>query len=285
MCSFCCSGEWVWCCGRRVLWGEGKCPVSLLRVSILCPAWGLFLCPASQSAVWCRTAFPSIGPKIHSHLFLRRLPPAPSRLPQQSTRSPQPYSWSHSGCDCVPLEVDICWWYLAALPPPLRSQTPLISTHPRGFPHRICSFLLLWATCTYFWEFCCCLNFSANVTFFFSRKKTNKNVGRRHQWLEGQLGDPGKEFPFRHRLGAALPSPGPCSLLTQVTFSRGHSLPGSLFLLIQTLSEPVKWAGAWDSSAEVELAISWPSQKQNCCSHAVKWLVFCSLFLRTCLQI
>lgn len=51
----------------------------------LCPAGGLFLSPASQNPVWCRRAFPAIGPKTHSHLFLRSLPPSPFHLPQQRT--------------------------------------------------------------------------------------------------------------------------------------------------------------------------------------------------------
>ena len=57
-----------------------------------------------------------------------------------------------------------CWWHLGAPPPLFSSATPPHSLSTHGFSARICSFLFLLATCTYLWEFICCLSFSENIT-------------------------------------------------------------------------------------------------------------------------
>lgn len=48
--------------------------------------------------------------------------------------------------------------------PVLICNAPSLPVHTHGFSPRICSFLFLLATCTYFWEFICCLSFSENIT-------------------------------------------------------------------------------------------------------------------------
>lgn len=74
-----------------MLW-RGKCPFSLLKDSFLCPALRHYFFPLGLSEpTSCRRASPpvlrcphhSTGPKMHSHLFLRHLPPLGERWPFQ----------------------------------------------------------------------------------------------------------------------------------------------------------------------------------------------------------